>query len=116
MSTESSPTGDTADGELVTHEEAHVLPEDVTDIGGGQTVDDKIETLLRQIEAAENLGDSDLWADVIWYGAVLLAFIIGSFLSGFSVDSGGGGGFDPVPIGLVDVSPVVDVLLSGAVA
>lgn len=82
-------------------QEAHVRPEDLSKVGGAQSVSDKVETFQRAIEAGENQPDRDLRSNGLWYAALLLAFIVGSLMSGFSVGSGDGGG--SVVLGMVDV-------------
>jgi hypothetical protein len=81
--------------------EAHVRPEDVKKIGGAQSIDDKVETWQRQLEATESRGDSDTKDNVAYYGALIVAFLAGSLMSGFSMGGGDGGG--GVFIGMVDI-------------
>ena len=96
---------------------AHVRPEDAGTIAGSQPVDDSVETYLRHIQAREAQGGDDLKSRAVWYGAVILALVVGSFLSGFDPSSGdGGGGGVSTPIGLIDLTPLLDVLASGVAA
>jgi hypothetical protein len=80
--------------------EAHVRPEDVKKIGGAQSIDDKVETWQRQLEATESRADDD-GRSVGYYAALIAAFLAGSLMSGFSVSGGDGGG--GVFIGMVDL-------------
>lgn len=83
--------------------EAHVRPEDVKKIGGAQSIDDKVETWQRQIEAGENQSDDSTTSDLLWYGALFGALVLGSLMSGFSLSGGGDGG--GVFLGLVALAP-----------
>jgi len=94
--------------------EAHVRPEDVKKIGGAQSIDDKVETWQRQLEATESRVDGDE-RSVAYYGALIVAFLAGSLMSGFSPGGGGDGG-GGVFIGMADMTPLLDVLASGVMA
>lgn len=92
---------------VVVHKEAHIRPEDAGRIAGAQSVDDKVNTLLRQLEAEANLSDGVSWK---WYATMALSFMIGAFFSGFSMPSNvGGGASDPVTVGMV--APAFEVAL-----
>jgi hypothetical protein len=81
--------------------ECHVRPEDIKKIGGAQSIDDKVETWQRQLEAQESqgsLGDRNF----AYYATLIIAFIVGSLMSGFSAGGGGGGN---VLIGLLAAAP-----------
>jgi hypothetical protein len=80
--------------------ECHVRPEDIKKIGGAQSMDDKIETWQRQLEAQESQGGSD-GRNVAYYAILVVAFIVGSLMSGFSTGGGGGN----VIIGLLVAAP-----------
>lgn len=100
--------------EIVVNNEAHVRPEDAGRIAGAQSVDDKIDTHLKQLEAQANLsGDGANWR---WYATMALSFMIGAFFSGFSMPSGiSGGTSDPVTVGMVGAmdlaAPALEVAL-----
>ena len=87
---------------------AHVRPEDAGKIGGAQDVDDKIQTHLRHIEAAANLPGEDGLSQAIWYGAVILSFMVGALFSGYDGSGGSDGFSNPMPIGQVDLTGVFD--------
>lgn len=98
MSTDDSSTT-TAPTPTRPRRQAHVRPEDVGKIGGAQTVDDKVETWHRQLEAQESQPDSG--GDNVWYwGALILSFVVGSSMSGFSLS---GGSSTDVFFGAVDL-------------
>ena len=96
------------DQSLVLDETAHVRPEDVKLIGGAQSTEDKIETLLRQLEAKANMPGTDTLSRAIWYAAVIGAFAVGALFSGYSGGGGGGGVPNPTPIGSVDIAPALE--------
>jgi len=85
---------------------AFVQPENAKDLSGMQTVEDKIDNLCQRIEARDNTDDDTMgW---ITYAAIILAFFVGTLLSG-SVETATGGG-TPTPVGMADLTPMLEVL------
>jgi hypothetical protein len=90
--------------------DALVRPDDADLIAGVRPVEDKVDNLLARIEARENLQDStdsSLW----WYLTLIAAFFVGSLLSGAALPEGGDS--VPQPVGMVDMTPLLNVLASG---
>jgi hypothetical protein len=88
-------------------EVAYLQPEQVKSLSGMQTVEDKVDNLCQRIEARDNSEDDALGP--LTYIAIILAFFVGSLLSG-PVDSATGGGTDQ-PVGLVDLTPMLEVIV-----
>jgi hypothetical protein len=83
-------------------------------LGGAQETQDKIETLLKQVEAKENTPGSSLASSLLDFGKIMVAFIIGSVLGGGG--GGGGGGGSMIPLSLMPdptaLQPVLEVMAS----
>jgi hypothetical protein len=100
-------TATTSEMDLEVEERAFVSPEDVKLLGGAQETQDKIETLLKQVEAKENTPGGALAKNLLDYGKIVVAFILGAVLAGGG--GGGGGGMPSVPM-MIDVSPAMEVM------
>ena len=99
------------DGAIEVEERAFVDPEDVKLLGGAQETQDKIETLLKQVEAKENTPGSSLASNLLDFGKIMVAFTIGSVLGG---GGGGGGGGSMIPLSLMPdptaLQPALEVM------
>jgi len=87
---------------------AYVQPENAKDLSGMQTVEDKVDNLCQRIEARDSTDDDTMgW---ITYAAIIVGFFIGTLLSG-PVNTATGGGGTPTPVGVVDLSPILEVVM-----
>lgn len=94
-------------GDIQVEERAFVSPEDVKLLGGAQETQDKIQTLLKQTEAKENLPGDGLGSEILKYGQLILALILGYWMGGGTGSGDGGGG------SMGDISPMMlEVLIS----
>ncbi len=65
--------------DVETREQAVVSPENVKHLGGAQTVDDKVNSHLKQIEADANTGESDKMK-LVYYAMIPICFFIGGLI------------------------------------
>jgi len=86
---------------------AYVRPEDAKDIGGVQSSEDRVHSLLSQLEAAETI-DDDVFGNWRYYIILVLVGLVGIIGSG--PIKGGGGGGTPTPVGMADLTPMVEVV------
>lgn len=96
-----------ANGAIEVEERAFVNPEDVKLLGGAQETQDKIETLLEQVEAKENTPGGSMGRTVLHYGMIILAFILGAQLGG---GDAGGGVTNVIPMMLEPMAWLPEVL------
>lgn len=97
--------------DLEVEERAFVSPEDIKLLGGAQETQDKIETLLKQTEAKENTPGGTLASNIVDFGKIVIAFILGAVLAGGGGDGGGASGVVPL---MLDMR-VIDLVIQAGV-